>query len=359
MKKELLYVIPLLALMLFVSCSKDGISENDEDGNYMQLNTRAGEDSDSDKPCFLFWTATNFNAPGFSSTLMVPYTCCLPENMIDDYNAALLKPKYNTRKIYPPYAEQVYAVGISPGSIVDPGTHSDWSTFAIPTTKAGLIDIQCAPVISANEQAPFSTPLTFTHQLAKLEFKGYCGTSMYEDIQHFINIKDIKISISSDVDNQWQWLPKELKWNHGGVGVGQYKINAYGGAPASPIVAQVSSSVPAPGITLFGKDYTDADDDENKKKAEPIGNFYLVPGFDKITIKIEATYIDSTKDGMAPGGNGQEIKRVWETMTIKDIHAGTGVPTLPNYSYTIYLKFEKNKIILGVTLKDWDPEIVS
>ena len=337
---------------LFFSCGKEpGILKEDSD-NYMQLNTRAGEDGNSDKPCFIFWKHSDFTASGFDLNPTAPYVYSLPGGMIDDYNVN--KAKYNTGKIYPPLAELVYAVGISPASIPGTTEPSLWKTFAIPTTMAGITDIQCAPVTSGNEQTPFDaptpSPLIFEHQLTKLEFKGYCGTSMKESETKFIDVEDINISISSDVDDQWEWFPKELTWHHGGVGIGQYKVSAYGSKPAE-IVAKVSSSAPSP-ITLFGKV------DINETKSKPIGNFYLMPGFDKITIKIEATYIDYTGDEGKPApGNGVKHKRVWEEMVIENIHSNIGEPTLIGYSYTIFLGFERSKIVLGVTLKDWEDDI--
>jgi len=353
MKQRLLYITLCLMPMLFASCLKENIPNNEGGDSYMQLNTRAGEDSNSDKPCFIFWKFSDYSVSGFGNNPSAPYAYKLPAGMIDDYNETLLKPKYNTGEVYPSHAEWVYAVGVSPSSILgaSPGA---WKTFAVGSAMSGLVDIQCAPVISGNEQAPFSQPLKFAHQLAKLEFKGYCGASMEESESKFINVKDIKISISSDVDDQYKYFPKELEWVHGGIGVGQYKVNGYtiASPPASPIIAQVSSSDPVPGITLLGKEDTDKDE------AKPIGNFYLVPGFDKITIKIEATYVDSTGDGTGPPPeNGQENKRVWETMVIENI-SGTG-GTVAGYSYTISLGFERSRIILGVTLKDWEDDIVS
>ena len=331
---------------LFFSCGKEpGVLKEDSD-NYIQLNTRAGEDSNSDKPCFIFWKFSDFSISGFDAAPATPYVYSLPGGMIDDYNVT----KYNTGKIYPPLAELVYAVGISPASI--PGaTPSAWKTFAVDPLIAGLVDIQCAPVISGHEQTHFSDPLKFAHQLAKLEFKGYCGASMKESESKFINVKDIKISISSDVDNQWKWFPEKLTWNHGGIGVGQYKVSGYTSQPAT-IVAQVSSSNSSPEIILLGKE------DTNETDVKSIGNFYLVPGFDKITIKLEATYIDSTEDDNSPlPENGQSHNRIWEEMVIEKIHSNAAEPTVAGYSYTILLGFERSRIILGVTLKDWEDDI--
>ena len=345
MKKQLLYIILLMPVFI-TSCNKETLVEG---GSYMQLNTRAGEDSDSDKPCFIFWKLSDFSASGFDAAPSVPYVYSLPEGMIDTYNTS----KYNTGKVYPPYAELVYAVGVSPASI--PGSSPGaWKTFSVDPAIAGLVDIQCAPVISGHEQTHFSDPLRFAHQLAKLEFKGYCGASMKESESKFINVKDIKISIRSDVDDQWEWFPEKLTWNHGGIGVGQYKVSGYTttSLPASPIIARISSSAPPPGIVLYGKE------DIIKAEAKPIGHFYLVPGFDKITIKLEATYIDTTGDGNEPlPENGQENNRVWEELVIGKIHSNAAEPTIVGHSYTIFLGFERSKIILGVTLKDWEDDI--
>ena len=348
MKNRLPYIILLLMLALLVSCKED-IPVIEKEGDYMQLGTRAGENSGSDVPCFIFWTFSDYNSSvGFPSNPTAPYVYNFPTDTIGAYKTI----KYNTQKIYPSSSETVYAVGVSPGVLVPPG-NSNWTTFDIPESLAGITDIMCAAVISGNAQTKFPDPLNFEHQLARLEFRGYCGASMVESTDRFIDVKDIKITISSDVDNQWNLFPEELQWSHGGVGVGKYEIIAYGSAPISPIVAQVSSSNPSPGTTLVGKV------DNSELRAKPIGNFYLVPGFDQITIKVEATYIDSTTDGIAPGGNGQEIKRVWEEMLIEKIHSPAGDPTEIGTSYTIYLGFERSRIVVGVTLKDWDPEIIS
>ena len=334
-------------LILLFSCERSvGVLKEDSD-NYMQLNTRAGEDANSNKPCFIFWKLSDFNDPGFDAAPLTPYVYSLPGSMIDDYNVT----KYNTGKIYPPYAEPVYAVGVSPASILG-ATPGAWKTFAVDSSISGLVDIQCAPVISGNEQTPFNAPLAFAHQLAKLEFKGYCGASMKEDENKFIDIQEIKISISSEDDNQWKWFPEELTWAHGSIGVGKYEVSAYESEPASPLVAQISSSNSSPEIILLGKE------DVIKEDAKPIGNFYLVPGFHKITIKIEATYIDYTGDEGEPApGNGVKHNRVWEEMVIENIHSNAGEPTIIGHSYTIFLGFERSKIILGVSLKDWEDDI--
>ena len=346
MKQQFVYIALLLITMLFVSCSKENVPNNeDEGGNYMKLSTRSDEDINSAEACFIFWKHTDFDSFGFDDNPATPYVYSLPTGMIDDYNATLSKPKYNTGEIYPPYSEPVYAVGVSPAVILGENPLS-WKTFAVPDTMTGIVDIQCAPVIVGTEQSPFSEPLKFAHQLAKLEFKGFCGSSMREGNDKYIDIDSIKISISSDVSNQWQWFPKELTWTHGGVGVGQYTVNAYESQPTK-IVAQVLSSNP-----ILGKK------DTVEAKAKPIGNFYLVPGFDKITVKVEAIYVDSTTDGDSPAPeNGQENKRVWEEMTIEKIHSLTDEPTEIGHSYTIYLGFERSKIVLGVTLKDWGNDI--
>ena len=346
MGKQLLYMILFLTSALFVSCTADHVEEGK--GSYMQLNTRAGEDSGSDMPCFIFWRETDYNSSGFSTTPDNPYAYSFPTGVIDSYQAI----KYNTMKTYPPNVERVYAVGIAPGNLV-PDPNTNWKSFDIPVSMAGVTDIQSASAIVGSAQSKFSQPLKFKHQLAKLEFKGYCGATMVESAERFIDVKDIKITIRSDVNDQYKWFPRLLIWNHGGVGVGQYKVEAYTTVmqPASPIAAQVSSSDPFPGMVLIGKE------DNSEGKAKPIGNFYLVPGFDKITVKIEATYIDSTQDGMS--GNGQEIIRVWNEMIIGNIHSNVGDPTEIGTSYTIYLGFERSKIVVGVTLKDWENEIIS
>ena len=354
MKQQFLYITLLLMPMLFASCSEDSISEKDDagEGNYMRLSTKSGEYSGSDAPCFIFWKHSDFDAFSSGGTPTEPYVYSLPSGEIDDYKTT----KYNTGEIYPPYAEPVYAVGISPAEIpgANPGA---WKTFDVPRSIAGLVDIQCAPVIAGSEQAPFSDPLKFEHQLAKLEFKGYCGGSMSVDddgdgdVDKIINVEDVTITVSSDVDGQHQWFPEKLTWAHGGIGVGQYKVSGYG-SPPPEITAQVSLSNPPPGIIISGED------DTNESTSKHIGDFYLVPGFGKITVKVAATYIDSTEDDTAlPPGNGQEIKRVWEEMTIENIHSNDGEPTEAGTSYTIYLKFERSKIVLGVTLKDWGDDV--
>jgi|GEM_PF-3183637 len=351
MKRQLLYVL-LLMPILFASCVKENPSDRDEDrGSYMQLNTRAGEDAGSNRPCFIFWRDLDYYSGTFLTSDMTPYVYKLPGGVIDDYNATLSKPKYNTGRIYPPYAEPVYAVGVSPvyasgvSPISIPGdAPGSWMTLAVNPAMAGLVDIQCARVIAGSEQSHFFNPLVFAHQLARLEFNGYCGESMWDedDADKFIDVKDIKISISSDVDNQWKWFPEKLTWSHGGIGVGQYEVISYTGKPAT-IVAKVSSADPSPGITLLGKE------DIGETKSKPIGNFYLVPEFDKITVKIEATYVDTTDDGKI------EILRTWDVV-VPDI-AGSSNFTEAGKSYTINIGFERSRIILGVTVEKWPDDI--
>ena len=346
MIRPLQHIILLFALVLWNSCKKDDTSATENDGN-MQLVTRSGEDSGSNNPCFIFWKETDYIKPAFiSGTPLPPYVCCYPTGVIDDYATV----KYNTRYVYPPYTEWVFAVGISPGSIV-PDPNSDWKTFLVPPAIAGLADIQCAPVIAGNEQTPFSNPLKFGHQLTRIEISGFCGDDMADGVG-YINVKDIKITLSSETDNQWGLFPEKLTWDYGTGNNGQYKVTAYTVTPSSPITTTVSSLSTT---ILYGAT------DNTKEEAKPIGNFYLVPGFNEIKVNIEATYIDSTTDGLTlPDGNGQEIKRVWNNVLIDGIHPGTIVtPTSAGESYSIKLEFEKSKIILNVTLKDWETEIIS
>jgi len=340
MKRQLLYITLLLIQALFFSCEENHDVSNEVGMDYMQLNTRTGGDNDSNKPIFIFWESSKFNAPGFGDNPTEPYVYRFPEGMIDDYNVG--KSKYNTREVYPEYAAPVYAVGISPASI--PGaTPTAWKSFNVAPAIAGLVDIQCAPIIEGNEHTHFSDPLVFTHQLAKLEFKGYCGTSMKESDSKFVNVKDIEISISSDKNDQWKWFPEKLTWNHGGIGVGQYKVSGYTAEspPATPIVA----TVPSPEIVLLGKiDITEAN-------AKPLGNFYLMPGFNAITIRLKATYIDETLDKKT------ENVREWEEFLIENID---GTSTKAGNKYTINLCFERNRIVLGASLVGWpDEDIVN
>ena len=338
-----------ILLMLFVSCSDDGnnnVGNGGETDNFMRLSMKSAEDAGSDSPCFIFWTQSDFNESSFGANPAEPYYYSIPSGMIDDYRAV----KYNTGKVYPPYAEPVYAVGISPASLLGLLEPAQWAEFDVPASLAGITDIQCAPVIAGNEQTPFADTLKFAHQLAKLEFKAFCGASMRESASRYIDVKDVTISVSSDVDNQWKWFPEKLTWKHGNIGVGQYVVSGYENEPAE-IVATVSSLNPS-SVTILNNENND------EESSVPVGNFYFVPGFDKITVRIEATYVDSTTDGNLPApGNGQENERVWEEMTIDKIHSNAGEPTEIGTAYTIYVQFERSRIVLGVSLKDWGNDI--
>ena len=334
--------------ILWSSCEPESYSrfvEEEEENQYMQLALlrSGGKDNESDKPCFIFWKETNYLAPGFSSNPTTPYVYCHPDGVIDDYNVT----KYNTRYVYPDYSEWVHAVGIAPGALVPKNNTTGWTEFYIPETDAGLIEIQCAPVVRGNQQLPFSDPLKFAHQLTKLEIHAYCGDSMMESENKYINVKDIKISISSDDDNQWKRFPEKLIWN-GENTTGQYIVKGYDAAPSSEIVAEISSDK-----ILLGKT------DTSKDAAKVIGNFYLVPGFNTITIRVEATYIDTTNDDTITG-NGQVISRKWDKVTVKEIYpesGPTGTKTSAGESYELKLSFDRSKIELSATLEDWRTEI--
>ena len=305
------------------------------------LRSGGDDNNESDKPCFIFWTQTDYLSPGFASNPTTPYVYRHPEGVIDDYKT----PKYNTRYVYPPYSEWVHAVGIAPGSLVPENNTAGWKEFNVPEASAGLVDIQCAPVVKGSQQLPFSDPLLFAHQLTKLEIHGYCGSSMKEGDSKYINVKDIKITISSDYNDQWKWFPKKLVWNGDDID-GQYIVNPYSTQP-SEIIAEISTAE-----TLFGKT------DTSKDEAKTIGSFYLVPGFNTITITVEATYVDSTIDENYPGGNGQEITRVWDVFTINDLHPLSGsFVTSKGESYIFKISFDRSRIELSAELEDWGDEI--
>ena len=347
MRKHLLYIVLFLLSVLWTSCQKEDISTSEAEAasQYMQFSVRSASDNESEKPCFIFWKESDYKTPAVFVVPTTPYVFRHPEGMIEDYEV----PKYNTRYVYPPQSEWVHAVGVAPGSLVEEN-NTDWEKFEIPSSKAGLIDIQCAPAIRGSQQTPFSNPLVFTHKLAKLDIQGYCGSSMTyiggDGKRRFINVKDIRVSISSDLDDQWMHFPQKLIWDSGNE---QYEVAAYASKPTPEIVAKIF----ADDVTLEGTT------DTSKDHAKAIGNFYFVPGFSTITLKVEAIYIDSTTDGDTPlTGNGQGIARVWDTIKITDIHPelGGNTETSEGESYEIKLMFDRGRIVLGVTLEPWNPD---
>ena len=336
MKKQLIYITLFLIQALFFSCEKNNEVLNDG-VSYMQLNTRTGGDGSSDNPCFIFWKMSDFNASGFNDDPTDPLVYSLPGGMIDDYNVS--KIKYNTREIYPSLPEWVYAVGVSPASI--PGADpQDWKTFDIDPEIAGLIDIQCAPVISGNEQDHFSEPLRFTHQLTKLQFKGYCGESMWESDTKHINVKKVTITLRSDMGaDQWELFPEKLTWAHGSIGVGQYRVSSYSTDPAESLKANLPILGEIPGNTTYAG-------------ALSIGSLYLVPGFKDIVIELKATYEDTTDDEKTT------IVREWTEFLIKNIGEDThSNETKAGYSYAIYIGFEKRRIVLDAVVEPWPNDI--
>ena len=343
MKKHLLYIALSFVSLLWFSCQQyESTPMVIESSEYMQFSMRSGsQNGQSAYPCFIFWREIDYIDPAFVVTPAEPYVYCHPEGTIDTYKA----PKYNTRRVYPPYSEWVHAVGVSPGSLVEVG-NTNWKEFYIDPDSAGIIDIQCAPVIKGSQQFPFSDILTFAHQLTNLEIQAYCGPSMKEGGE-YINVKDISISISSDSVNQWQWFPQKLVWNYGVGDDSQYIVVPYESQPLQEILAKVAVD----GVFLEGAT------DTSKSNAKLIGNFYLFPGFNAITITVEATYVDSTVDGLTnPNGNGQEIERIWKTVTINDLHPTSGSETSAGESYIFKISFDRSKIELDVLLKEWDTE---
>ena len=345
MERKFLHIALFLTLVLWSSCSSEQPAVIEEgESKYMQLSLRSGEDSGSDKPCFIFWKQTDYLAPGFATTPTTPYIWCWPGGEIDNYKTT----KYNTGEVYPPNSESVYAVGVSPGSIV-PSGNTNWYKLGILKTLAGITDIQCAPVIIGNEQNHFSDPLVFEHQLTRLEVSGYCGSSMKiveaDGTTRTIKVTDIKVTLKGNTDDQWKWFPESLEWKHPN---NQYEVEAYTTKPSPEISATVFTPE-----TLTPDNTTETD-------PEPIGNFYLVPGFNSVTIEIEAKYIDSTTDETSPSGNGQVITRMWSKVEIKEIYPNGAIApddvTAAGESYKIKLVFDRSKIELGVTLEGWGPD---
>ena len=318
---------------MLLSCLQDDASA--DTSQYMQLSIlRSENNNESNKPCFIFWKQTDYLDAAFPANPSTPYVYRHPEGVIDDYKV----PKYNTQYVYPPYSEWVHAVGVSPGNLIST-SNTNWKEFDIPETKAGLIDIQCAPDVRGSQQSPFSDPLVFAHQLTKLEIQGYCGSSMKDGDKH-VNVKEISVSISSDSASQWKLFPQKLEWDHGSGNDGQYKVIAYTSKPSSEIVAEIL----AKDTILYGNI------DTSKENAKLIGNFYFVPGFNTITLKIEATYEDFTTDGKT------EINRIWNTVTISGIHPEIGnTVTSAGESYPVKLMFDRSQIILGAELEGWGP----
>ena len=345
MRKQLLYIALFLAPMLWLSCEEGDFSavETTEEGQYMQLSMlRSGSDDEMDEPCFIFWKQSDYIDFEPSSIPTEPYVYCYPEGVIDDYNVPI---KYNTKHVYPPLSEWVCAVGVSPSSLV-PAGNLDWKEFDISRDNSGLVDIRCASVVMGSQQSQFSDPLIFAHQLTKLEILGYCGSNM-KDGGRYINVKDIRISISSDTDDQWNWFPQKLMWEHGTMDNGQYKVVPYTTQP-SEITATISTT-----------DILHGASDISKDDAKVIGSFYLVPGFSVIKISVEAIYVDSTNDGTYPSGNGQEIARMWNLITIDNLYpdSGESLVTRAGEGYPIKLSFDRSKIELGLKLEDWSPDI--
>ena len=330
MRQQLIH-ITLLSLLLFAACSESRDPNGEEDVNYITLQTRVGEDAGSDMPCFFFWRHHDLTAPDYE-----PYIYSTPTGSIDTYKST----KFNTKHTYPAMGETVYAMGISPRTIM-PGTAiadvPDWTTIPIPlASKPGLVDIQCAPIISANEQNPFNDPLKFEHELAKLEFMVYCEDGMWESVSKHINVKDISITISSE-DGQRVLFPKELTLSPL-PNPTQYIVNGYDVGDTDLLSATISLAN-LPGNT-------------KKANAEPVGNFYLVPGFQNITVELKATYKDTTTDGK------EEITRVWEKLSINNIgDSGDSGLTIAGKRYKINIGFEKSRIILGAEVEDWPDDI--
>ena len=348
MERKILHIILLLVLVLVSSCSTEHFDVVEEESQYMKISLRSGEDAGSDSPCFIFWRQVDYMNSLFPANPFTPYVYSVPNGVIDDYKDP--RPKYNTGYVYPPYSEWVYAVGVSPSKIV-PNGNVDWKTFFVSPDLAGVTDIQSAPVITGSDQTNFSDPLVFAHQLTKLEFSGYCGSSMKiveaNGTTKYVNVTDIQITLKADSAAQWKWFPEKLEWNHGSGPDGQYKVKAYAAAPAlGTIKAKISINDV---LTI---------DNTSATNPKPIGNFYLVPGFDSVIIEVEVKYVDSTIDGTSPSGNGQEIIRIWEKIAINDIYpeSGGGTTTSAGESYSIKLMFDRSKIVLGVTLEDWDPD---
>ena len=339
MKKQLLYIIFCLSLTLLTACVAEHFPE-EEGADYMQLNTQSkGGGGVDELPCFIFWT--NWSTGGFyqsDGTLAEPFIYSKPPLNIDDYSAA----RFNTGYRYPQNVETVYAVGIWPRSIMPPGDLgdiSDWNTFDLKgRADAGLVDIQCAPVIWGTAQNQFDNtkPLKFEHQLVKLEFMGYCGVGMWEGSAKHIYVKDLTVTIRSDQGtNQWELFPEQLVWS--GVSsipsVGQYVVEGYTSEPGTPISASLPK-IQIPGNT-------------SKAGALPIGNFYLMPGFEDITVYLEAIYVDTTSDGKT------EHTRTWELL-IEGVGDAGG--TEAGYRYPIFLGFEKSQIVLSATIDEWEED---
>ena len=327
MKKQRLHII-LLPLLLFIACSDDHYYF--EEDIYIELHTRAGEDAGSDMPCFIFWRSQDLVSP------YMPYIYSIPAGSISSYTNV----KYNTEHIYPPI-EPIHAMGVSPSSIMPQEVTdiSNWEVISISkTSNLGLVDIQCASKISANEQNPFNTPLIFEHKLAKLEFKVYCGESMWKDATQYINVTDISVTVTSG-NGQWVLFPKELTLDLP-LAPTQYIVNGYAVGDTDPEVSVAISHTGIPGNT-------------KPANAELIGNFYFMPGFNDITITLKATYIDHT----GTNGNGNQVVRVWNDMSVENI-AGIAVndATVAGKSYTINIGFEAAKIILGAKLEEWSKD---
>ena len=337
-----IYLILIFAALLS-GCGKDssvtggGIA----DGTNIMISSRAFQDDNGLSPCFIFWEQSYYNQAGFGDNPATPYVYCHPSGTIDDYKV----PKYNTMKIYPFDSEWVYAVGVAPGSLVaSDGSQAQWKTFDIPKSEAGLMDIQCSiNYISGNKQNPFSNPMIFEHQLTRLKINGYCGSTMKDDKGEYINVKNVKVTLESEFDNQWRWFPEKLVWTHGTGIDGKYKVWGY----------TTEDNTMTPTVTS----HEDLLLDGLTGKVDSLGCFYLVPGFTSVTLHVSADYVDSTNDGDSPEGNGQQITRIWDEVMVTMKFPSGQTETKAGDSHPINLKFEREKIVVVATIEEWGPDI--
>ena len=332
----------LIFAVLLGGCSKDGGTRaGNPDSESIMISSRSGGTDNELKPCFIFWEQSYYTQGGFGTNPTTPYVYRHPPGVIDDYK----DPRYNTMQIYPSDSEWVYAVGVAPGSLVaSDGSQAQWTTFAVPKSEAGLMDIQCSKKpITGNKQNPFSDPMLFEHKLTRLHISGRCGSSMKDSKGEYINVKNIEVAFESAVDDQWMWLPEKLVWSHGTGADGQYKPVGYA-SEDNTMAPTINSRAE---LLLEGLSGV----------ADSLGCFYLVPGFTSVTLMVSADYIDSTDDGDSPEGNGQLISRMWDEVTVNMKFPLGQTATKAGDSYPVTLTFEREKILVGVTLEEWEPDI--